>query len=451
MKVSEIVHFFKGLQDFATTGACLPTSRRAGKALIREVERRRGPRRILEVGSGTGAVTNVLVRTLRPGDHLVLCEINPDYCAYLRTRFEKDAVFRAVRDQVEIFEGSVLDMPGRGTFDCLVSMVPLNTLPTSLVRDLLDCYERMLAPGGSLSYLEYAWIRRLRLAALPGARWQHYRDSHVILEEFIHRHEVYKDLVWANVPPAWVRHFRFTPPTAAEGASLRPVEGRHTLVVGPLRVAQDAVGFAMGLGSVAWLLRRAGSRFWTWPLALAAGIATFLRDPIRNVALDSELALSSCDGEVLAVERLRDPHLGEGEWLRISTFLSLFDVHVNRMPVGGKVVDRFEVSGTFLPANLPKANHNHACYYVIETPLGRVAVAQRVGLVARRIVNWVDPEQLVAQGERFGLLRMGSRTDVYLPADAAEPLVQAGQRVVGGVTPLARWSADARSAGAAPR
>lgn len=450
MKVSEIVHFFKGLQDMATTGSCMPTSRRAGQALIREVARRRGPRRIVEVGAGTGAVTDLLVRTLRPGDHLALCEINPDYCAYLRRRFETEPAFLAVRDQVEVFEGSILDMPGRGTFDCLVSMVPLNTLPTPLVRDLLECYQAMLAPGGSVSYLEYAWIRRARLALVPGPRGQQYREAHAILEEFIHEHEVYQDFVWANVPPTWVRHFRFTPATAAEGASLRPVEGRHTLVMGPLRVAADAVGFTAGLGAAAWLLRRAGSRLWPWPLALAAGIATFLRDPFRKVPQDSDLALSACDGEVLAVERLRDPHLGDGEWLRISAFLSLFDVHVNRMPVGGRVADRFEVSGTFAPANLPKANHNHACYYVLDTPRGPVAVAQRVGLIARRIVNWIGPDELVAQGERFGLLRMGSRTDVYLPADAAEPLVQPGQRVVGGVTPLARYRA-APSGGGGPR
>lgn len=443
MRVTELLHFFKGFQDMATTGSCMPTSRRAGRALIREVLRRRGPRRILEVGAGTGAVTNILVQALRPGDRLVLCEINPDFCAFLRRRLEREPAFQAVRDQVEIYEGSVLDLPGEGVFDCLVSMVPLNTLPPDLMRQILESFRRLVAPGGTASYLEYIGFRRARLALSPGPRGRDYRESHRFLEEFLHRYQAYQDKCWLNVPPSWVRHLRFTPATAAQGAELRPVDGRNTLVAGPVRVASDAVGFAAGLGSVALLLHRAGSPYWALPLALGAGIAAFLRDPLRPVPLDADVALSACDGEVLGVERLRDPHLGDREWLRIATFLSLFDVHVNRMPVGGRVVDRFEVTGGFAPANLPKANHNHACYYVLETPKGPVAVAQRVGLIARRIVNWVDPGELVAQGERFGLLRMGSRTDVYLPAEAAEPLVKVGDRVVGGITPLARWSSDA--------
>ena len=85
------------------------------------------------------------------------------------------------------------------------------------------------------------------------------------------------------------------------------------------------------------------------------------------------------------------------------------------------------------------AEHNVACYTVLETTRGRVAVAQRTGLVARRIVNRAQPGALLAKGERFGLIRFGSRTDVYLPADTADALVAPGEKVVGGETPLARW------------
>lgn len=440
MKFSELLTFFHGLKDFATTGTLLPTSRRGSRALLRECLRRPAPRRILEVGSGTGAVTSILVRCLEPGDQVVLCEIQPKFVAYLRRRFEKDPAFARVRDQVEIYEGSVVDLEGEGRFDCILSSVPLNTLPPGLVQQLMESYRRLLAPGGTLSYIEYIWIRRLRLAfavGLPGRPW---REAHDILERYIASYQVYRDTVWINVPPGWVRHFHFTRPAMEEAANLRPVEGRHTLALRNVRIASDLVGFASVLGGLSWLLHRAGSGAWKWPLVLLGGVAAFLRDPERRIALDPDVALSACDGTVLAVERLRDRYLGDGEWLRISSFLSIFDVHINRVPVSGKVVDRFEVDGGAAPAFLPRAEHNHACYTVLDTPRGRVVVVQRVGVVARRIVNWVGVGELVAQGERYGLIRMGSRTDVYLPAEGTEALVQTGQKVVAGVTPLARYT-----------
>ena len=442
MKISEIMHFIHGLSDFATTGSLLPTSRWASRGLIREALRRPSPRRILEVGAGTGAVTSILVRHLQPGDELVLCEINPKFAAYLRHRLEVDPAFARVRSQVRVFEGSVLDLEGEGLFDDILSSVPLNTLPAGLVRDLLECYQRLLSRGGSLTYLEYLGLRHLRLLLTPGTAGRPWREAHAVLEHFLGQYEVYRDTVWANFPPGWIHHLRFTTPDPADAAGLLPVEGRRTLVLGPLRVATEVLKFAGVLGPLAWMLRRAGSAAWAWPLILLGGVTAFLRDPERRVPLDPDRALSACDGTVLAVERLRDPNLGEGEWLRVSTFLSLFNVHINRMPVSGQVVERFEVQGPAAPANSARAEHNHACFFVLDTPRGRVAVAQRVGILARRIVNWVRPGDLVAQGERYGLIRMGSRTDVYLEADRWAPLVKPGQKLVAGITPVAEYSAD---------
>src|SRR5690606_29690029 len=104
-----------------------------------------------------------------------------------------------------------------------------------------------------------------------------------------------------------------------------------------------------------------------------------------------------------------------------------------------RVVDFFRTDGGYAPAMAAEAEHNVAAYTVLETSRGRVAVAQRTGLVARRIVQRAPVGALLARGERFGLIRFGSRTDVYLPADAAEPLVAPGDRVVGGSTAIARW------------
>jgi phosphatidylserine decarboxylase len=142
---------------------------------------------------------------------------------------------------------------------------------------------------------------------------------------------------------------------------------------------------------------------------------------------------------VLSVQRLTDPRLGDGEWLRVAVFLSILDVHVNRAPVAGKVTEFWIEDGGFAPAMNPEAEHNVAAYTGLETERGRVVVAQRTGLVARRIVHRAPIGSLLARGERFGLIRFGSRTDVYLPGNAAEPVVAPGDKVRGGATPIARW------------
>jgi phosphatidylserine decarboxylase len=114
-------------------------------------------------------------------------------------------------------------------------------------------------------------------------------------------------------------------------------------------------------------------------------------------------------------------------------------VHVNRSPVAGRVRDYFVVDGGFAAAMKPAAEHNVAAYTVLDTPRGTVVVAQRTGLIARRIVQRAPAGALLAKGERFGLIRFGSRTDVYLPADRAQATVAPGERVLGGATVIARW------------
>ncbi len=149
--------------------------------------------------------------------------------------------------------------------------------------------------------------------------------------------------------------------------------------------------------------------------------------------------MAASDGRVLAVERVTDDQLGGEEFLRIAVFLSVLDVHVNRSPVAGRVVDQFVVDGGYAAAMRPEAEHNVAAYTVLETVRGTVAVAQRTGLIARRIVHRAPVGSLLAKGERFGLIRFGSRTDVYLPAQAATATVAPGDRVLGGETVIARW------------
>ncbi|GAB3997898.1 hypothetical protein GCM10029992_22190 [Glycomyces albus] len=108
-------------------------------------------------------------------------------------------------------------------------------------------------------------------------------------------------------------------------------------------------------------------------------------------------------------------------------------------PAAGEVADVFAEKGGYAPATNPKSEHNTACFTVLDTPRGRVVIAQRTGVVARRIVNRTKVGATLAKGERFGLIRFGSRTDVYLPAGAAEAEVVPGEPIRGGETILARW------------
>jgi len=167
-------------------------------------------------------------------------------------------------------------------------------------------------------------------------------------------------------------------------------------------------------------------------------IATFFRDPPRQVAPDAEAAYAAADGRVLSVERVVDERFGAEEWLRIAVFLSLANVHINRSPVAGKVLKVVRQAGGFAPADSADAEHNNAVYTLIEGPHGDCVVAQRAGLVARRIVTWSKPGELLAQGDRYGLIRFGSRTDVYLPARSFTAKVAPGDSVRAGETVIAR-------------
>ena len=199
-----------------------------------------------------------------------------------------------------------------------------------------------------------------------------------------------------------------------------------------------AAGIALGLAAVL-KATRPKSRLWLVPALAAGPVAAFFRDPQRDVPDDPAAIVAAIDGRVLAVERLRDDRFGDGEYLRIAVFLSVLDVHVNRSPVAGRVVDHFAEDGGYAAAMKPQAEHNVAAYTVLETSHGPVVVAQRTGLIARRIAQRAPVGSLLARGERFGLIRFGSRTDVYLPADDVTPAVAPGDRVVGGVTVIARW------------
>ncbi|ODT29332.1 MAG: phosphatidylserine decarboxylase [Kaistia sp. SCN 65-12] len=181
--------------------------------------------------------------------------------------------------------------------------------------------------------------------------------------------------------------------------------------------------------------------FWIG-LILTAWCAYFFRDPERVTPLDDRLVVSPADGVVSAVGPAvppRELNLGAAEMTRISVFMNVFSCHVNRSPVRGRIVRIEHRPGKFLNAELDKASsENERNGLVIESPNGVVAAVQIAGLVARRIVCWAEEGGTLAVGERFGLIRFGSRVDVFLPEGAA-PRVAVGQTAIAGETVLAEF------------
>lgn len=184
-----------------------------------------------------------------------------------------------------------------------------------------------------------------------------------------------------------------------------------------------------------------------WLLALVtAYIAYFFRDPERVTPTRDGLVVSAADGAVSAIERVVPPSelgLGTEQRVRVSTFLSVLDVHINRAPVAGRISRSVYVPGAFLNAASDKASEeNERRSIVIQMPSGvEIAVVQIAGLIARRIVTFAHEGDTVGIGQRFGLIRFGSRVDVYLPPGRTAQ-VAVGQRVVGGETVLADLKSD---------
>jgi phosphatidylserine decarboxylase len=183
-----------------------------------------------------------------------------------------------------------------------------------------------------------------------------------------------------------------------------------------------------------------------WPMAgVTLWVLAFFRDPVRTTPRDDRYIVAPADGMVTLIQSVAPPRelageagIGTEPLVRVSIFMSVFDVHINRSPIAGTIRQLVYISGKFLNADLDKASdENERQHFLVERQDGvRIGFTQIAGLVARRIVPFVKPGDLVAAGQRVGLIRFGSRVDVYLPAGAA-PKVALGQRCVAGETVLA--------------
>ena len=196
---------------------------------------------------------------------------------------------------------------------------------------------------------------------------------------------------------------------------------------------------------------RALTLFWVWsPLGWLGTVLTlwccyFFRDPARVTPVRDGLVVSPADGRVSLISNAIPPkelELGDRPLPRVSVFMSVFDCHVNRSPVAGRIERIAYRAGKFLNADLDKASEdNERSGMVVATAGARIGVVQIAGLVARRIVSFVKEGQAVGAGERYGLIRFGSRVDVYLP-EGTRPLVAEGQTSLAGETVIADLKAS---------
>jgi phosphatidylserine decarboxylase len=400
-----------------------PLGERAARTLTAELARHNAATTALLVGADVAsAVLAAAIEALLPGDKLTVVPAERVGAGPLREHVAALGAWTA--DRVRVVD----TLADADPVDVVIVGEAL-TGTAEETRAALEGLSKYLADGAVIS------------AATPAAPGQTAGAAAELFRQGA-LFGVGADLVVRNKPPVRVHRLRFTQADPAVAATLAPayrpssVPVTRTMHIDSNGVA--AAGITLGLAAIA-KLSRPKSKLWMVPALAAPAVAAFFRDPERDVPEEENAIVAASDGRVLSVERMRDERFGPDEFLRIAVFLSVLDVHVNRTPVAGRVADYFVTEGSYVNAMKPGAEHNVAAYTVLDTDHGTVVVAQRTGLIARRIVQRAPVGALLARGERFGLIRFGSRTDVYLPAHWAESVVAPGDKVIGGASVIARW------------
>jgi len=201
--------FFRQFRErFETTGSILPSSRFLAKAMTRPLARCNGARRILEVGPGTGAVTNRIVRELRPEDRFDLVEINESFANLLKDRFQTNDHYQRCANQSQVHVCPLQDFAADEKYDVVISGLPFNNFPAELVETLIDRCLDLVKPGGTFSFFEYMFIRPTRITITRGPDRDRLATIEKILQDRFQTRRVRRDWIFINVPPAWVQHLR---------------------------------------------------------------------------------------------------------------------------------------------------------------------------------------------------------------------------------------------------
>ncbi|WP_204745450.1 phosphatidylserine decarboxylase [Glycomyces paridis] len=415
----------------------MPISKAAARGITDEFARRRGPKTGLVVGAAWGhPVLTAALEALMPADRLTVVA-DPSSTEDLKASLAAEGSWTAGNVTV------VAALADAEPAEEVMLAAPVTVEAEAFIDDIALLQEKV-EPGGVLSFA----------ATLTAPA----REE---IAELVAEYGIGTDLIVRSLPPVRIHKLRIgsaskhegEPRAIAAAEGLAPAWRASSVAVTPnLHLDSNGIIAAGLLLGTAWAAKkiRPASKAWIVPALAAVPVAAFFRDPQREADLrgeddEPEAVLAASDGRIMAVETVVDERFGAAtgtagaEWLRIAAYLSVTDVHVNRAPVAGEVVDVFTEKGGYAKVSAPEAEHNAACYTVVSTPRGRVVVAQRTGAVLRRIVNRTKPGAALAKGERYGLIRFGSRTDVYLPAGAAEASVVPGETVRAGETIIARW------------
>lgn len=207
---SQLAFFRQFRKRFETTGAVAPSSRFLAESMTRYLagRDRSRPVRVLEIGPGTGPVTDRIIRQLQAADHFDLVELNDEFVRFLESRFDSEPAWQAAKSQSTIHQLSLQDFESDAPYDFVISGLPLNNFPADLVTALTDAYFRLLRPGGVLSYFEYMYVRPVRKVVTRGEERRRITEIDNTMAGYCRRHRIRRDSIWLNVPPAWVQHLQ---------------------------------------------------------------------------------------------------------------------------------------------------------------------------------------------------------------------------------------------------
>ena len=210
MGLKETMLFLRGAAtNLAEVGSIIPSSRAVAKAMTASLRDTQPPRRILEVGAGTGPITARIVREMRPGDHLDVYEINPEFTAFLERRFEREPRFQKVRDQVSIYTAGIETIERQPTYDVIISAIPFTNFPPSAVEEFFETYRAILKPNGVLTYIEFAFGRTLMRKFGKKEERQRLQNLEEVLRHYQRSYRFRARFVPLNAPPARIHSLHF--------------------------------------------------------------------------------------------------------------------------------------------------------------------------------------------------------------------------------------------------
>ena len=201
-------------QRYYTTGSIIPSSRFLAAAITKPLTKREGPRRVLEIGPGTGAFTQKIVKQLRPDDQFDIVEINPTFAAVIRDQFEQNPAYQRVADISKVHETPLQEFHYDAPYDIIISGLPTTNFDVPLVKEIFETFVELLAPGGELSYFEYMYLRQMRKYVDKKSNRLRLREMDRVIQPFHDEMRFDRSWVWLNLSPAWVHHLRKSPESA---------------------------------------------------------------------------------------------------------------------------------------------------------------------------------------------------------------------------------------------